>query len=85
MDVVPGMPVLAVIDALSAWSLSKPSQDAEVPFQAMTSILAWARGSAAPRMLQGPAQDFTHLMRVWIIQRLECFETEGGACYHCRL
>jgi hypothetical protein len=58
MDVVPGMPVMAAIAALSVSSLPNPSQDAEVPFQAMTSTLAWARSSAAPRMLQGPAQDF---------------------------
>ena len=44
------MPVVAVMRSHRPSSRSKPSQPAEVPFQAITSTLASARSSAARRI-----------------------------------
>ena len=49
-DVQAGMPVAAVMRSHSRSSRSKPSQLADVPFQAMTSTLACASNSAARKI-----------------------------------
>ena len=67
VEVVAGMPVASVISSTSWRSWSAPSQEPEVPFQAMTSTSAVARSSAAERMTAASnclSEDLSRAIRV---------------------
>lgn len=80
MEVVAGMPVASVIRWHSRTSASNPNQPEDVPFQAITSMRAWASSAAAARI--GPSSNCASAVPDSAIsvtgKRPKCADTSGN-------